>query len=49
MKKIFIDTNVLIDLIDKRVPYYNDVAIISTLAEQQQLRIAASSLSFINT
>jgi predicted nucleic acid-binding protein len=49
MKKIFIDTNVLIDLIDKRVPYYNDVAIISTLAEQQQLRIAASSLSFVNT
>jgi len=49
MKKIFIDTNVLIDLIDKRVPYYNDVAIISTLAEQLQLRIAASSLSFVNT
>ncbi|MFN7674514.1 PIN domain-containing protein [Flavobacterium sp.] len=49
MKKIFIDTNVLIDLIDKRVPYYNDVAIISTLAEQQKLRIAASSLSFVNT
>jgi predicted nucleic acid-binding protein len=49
MKKIFIDTNVLIDLIDKRVPYYHDVAIISTLAEQQQIRLAASSLSFINT
>ena len=26
MKKLFIDTNVLIDLIDKRVPFYNDIA-----------------------
>jgi predicted nucleic acid-binding protein len=49
MKKLFIDTNVLIDLIDKRVPFYNDVAIISTLAEEKQLKLAVSSISFINT
>jgi len=49
MKKLFIDTNVMIDLIDKRVPFYNDIAIISTLAEEQQLKLVASSLSYVNT
>ncbi|WP_310379500.1 PIN domain-containing protein [Flavobacterium sp.] len=49
MKKLFIDTNVLIDLIDKRIPFYNDVAVISTLAEKKQIKLAASSISFINT
>jgi predicted nucleic acid-binding protein len=49
MKKLFIDTNVLIDLIDKRLPFYNDAATISTLAEKKQLKLAASSISFVNT
>jgi predicted nucleic acid-binding protein len=49
MKKLFIDTNVLIDLIDKRIPFYNDVAVISTLAEKKQIKLAASSISFVNT
>jgi predicted nucleic acid-binding protein len=49
MKKLFLDTNVLIDLIDKRFPFYDDVAIISTLAEKQELKLAASSISFVNT
>lgn len=49
MKKLFIDTNVLIDLIDKRIPFYNDVAIISALAEEKKLKLAASSISFVNT
>lgn len=48
MKKLFIDTNILIDLIDKRAPFYNDIAIISTLAEEQKLKLVASSLSFVN-
>jgi predicted nucleic acid-binding protein len=47
--KLFIDTNVLIDLIDKREPFYNDIAIISSLAENQQFKLVASSISFINT
>lgn len=49
MKKLFIDTNVLIDLIDQRIPFYNDVAIISALAEKKQIKLATSSISFINT
>ena len=49
MKKLFINTNVLIDLIDKRIPFYNDVEVISALAEKKQLTLAASSISFVNS
>ena len=46
---VFLDTNVLIDLIDKREPFYNEIAIIATLAENKKIKLAASSLSFVNT
>lgn len=46
---LFLDTNVLIDLIDKREPFYNDIAVIASMAENKDLKIAASSLSFVNT
>jgi predicted nucleic acid-binding protein len=45
---VFLDTNVLIDLIDKREPFYNDIAIIASLAENKKLKLAVSSLSFVN-
>jgi len=46
---LFLDTNVLIDLIDKREPFYNDIAIIASMAENKDFKLAASSLSFVNT
>jgi predicted nucleic acid-binding protein len=46
---LFLDTNVLIDLIDKREPFYNDIAIIASLAESKNLSLAVSSLSLVNT
>jgi predicted nucleic acid-binding protein len=46
---LFIDTNVLIDLIDKREPFYKDVAIIFSLAENKKFKLATSSLTFVNT
>ncbi|MBB4801231.1 putative nucleic acid-binding protein [Flavobacterium nitrogenifigens] len=46
---LFLDTNVLIDLIDKREPFYNDIAIIASLAENKKVKLATSSLSFVNT
>lgn len=46
---LFLDTNVLIDLIGKREPFYNDIAIIASLAENKKFNLAASSLSFVNT
>ncbi len=45
---LFLDTNVLIDLIDKREPFYNDIAIIASLADNKELKLASSSLSFVN-
>jgi len=49
MTKLFIDTNVMIDIIDQRQPYYDDAAKIITLAEKQTIKLVASSLSFVNT
>lgn len=46
---LFLDTNVLIDLIDKREPFYNDIAIIASMAESQKLKLAISALSIVNT
>lgn len=46
---LFLETNVLIDLIDKREPFYNDIAVIASMAENKKLKLAASSLSFVNT
>jgi predicted nucleic acid-binding protein len=49
MKKLFIDTNVLIDFLDKRNPFFDEIAKISSLAEDNQVRLVASSISFVNT
>ncbi|MFB3389509.1 type II toxin-antitoxin system VapC family toxin [Flavobacterium sp. LAR06] len=46
---LFLDTNVLIDLIDQREPFYNDIAVIASMAENKEFKLAASSLSFVNT
>jgi len=46
---LFLDTNVLIDLIDKRETFYNDIAVIASMAENKDFKLAASSLSFVNT
>lgn len=48
MKKLFIDTNVLIDLLDKRKPFFDDIAKISSLAEDSKFKLVASSISFVN-
>ncbi|WP_347066809.1 PIN domain-containing protein [Flavobacterium sp. WV_118_3] len=49
MKTLFIDTNIIIDLIAQREPYYQPIAKIATLAESKKLKIIATPLSFINT
>jgi len=48
MAKLFIDTNVLIDLLGERQPYYVEIAEIITLIEKQRVKVSASSLSFVN-
>lgn len=46
MKKVFIDTNVLLDVLAARVPFYDDAAAILSLAEKRKFEICISAISF---
>ncbi len=45
---VFIDTNVLIDVLAKREPFYTDSVRVWTLAEQGQIKGLISAISFNN-
>jgi len=49
MKKLFIDTNIVIDLLAKREPFYDEAAMLFTLADKQKIRLSVSALTFANT
>ena len=49
MKKILIDTNIIIDLLAKRKLFYEDAAKLFSKADRKQLKLAISALSFANT
>ncbi|EHQ01189.1 type II toxin-antitoxin system VapC family toxin [Gillisia limnaea] len=49
MKRILIDTNIVIDLLSKRKDFYNDAANLFSLADKKELKLAISSLTFANT
>ena len=44
--KLFWDTNVMLDLLGERDPFYHSAAIIATLADMNKLKIYVSALSF---
>jgi len=44
MTKLFIDTNVMLDLLGERIPFYDSAAKIATLADKGQIIIVASAL-----
>jgi predicted nucleic acid-binding protein len=46
MSRIFLDTNVILDLLGERVPFYDSIAKVATLADQKKLTIIVSPLSF---
>jgi len=46
MTRIFLDTNIVLDLLGERIPFYDSIAKIATLADQKKLVLVASSLSF---
>ena len=48
MNKIFIDTDVCLDLLAKREPHYLYAATLFTLADKGELKLFVSSLSFSN-
>ncbi|PJA09246.1 MAG: PIN domain nuclease [Flavobacteriales bacterium CG_4_10_14_0_2_um_filter_32_8] len=43
---LFIDTNIMLDLLGERTPFYNSIAKIATLADEQKITIVASALSY---
>lgn len=49
MKHLLIDTNIIIDLLAKREPFYEDAAKLFSLADKNMVRLSVSSLSFANT
>jgi len=48
MKKVFTDTNIVIDLLSRREPYYEEAAALFSLADKKQIELAVSSLTIAN-
>jgi predicted nucleic acid-binding protein len=49
MKKLLIDTNIVLDLLAKREPFYADSAKLFSLADKKQVKLTVSSLTIANT
>lgn len=49
MKKIFIDTNIVIDLLSRREPFYEEAANLFSLADRKMIELSISSLTVANT
>ena len=47
--KIFLDTNVLVDYLNKREPFFADAALVIDICERNDIIGVVSSLSVINT
>lgn len=48
MKKLFIDTNIVLDLLGKREPFYDDAAKLFSLADRGKIRLFISALTVAN-
>lgn len=46
--KVFLDTNVLMDVVANRTPWVDDALVLFELANQKKLSLIAADLSFIN-
>ena len=44
--RLFLDTNIMLDLLGERDPYYNSIAKIATLADKGKVRLTVSALSY---
>ena len=49
MKKLLVDTNIIIDLLAKRKDFYQEAQELFTLADENQVKLYISSLTFANT
>ena len=48
MENIFVDTNVVIDLLAKREPFYREAQDLFTLSDKKEIQLFISSLTFAN-
>ncbi len=46
MTRLFVDTNIVIDLIAKREPFYQSAADLFSIADQGEIKLSVSSLTF---
>ena len=49
MKNLLIDTNIILDLLAKREPFYTFAAALFSLADKKKIKLYTSSFSIINT
>lgn len=49
MKKLFVDTNIVIDLLSRREPFFKEAATLFSLADKKQIELTISSLTIANT
>ncbi len=49
MSKLLVDTNVVLDLLAKREPFYESSAKLFSLADKKKITLSISSLTFANT
>ena len=49
MTQLFVDTNIVIDLLSRREPFFEESAMLFSLADQKQIRLAVSALTIANT
>ena len=45
-KRLFLDTNVILDLLGERDPYYDSIAKLATLADKGLIILVVSPISF---
>jgi predicted nucleic acid-binding protein len=48
MKSLFVDTNIILDLLSEREPFYDHSAILFSKADKGELKLYVSALSFAN-
>lgn len=49
MRKIFLDTNIVIDLLSRRQAFYEEAADIFSLADKKEIELSVSTLTIANT
>jgi len=49
MNSLFLDSNIVIDLLARREPFYKSAAQLFSLADKMQLQLCVSALTFANT